>query len=118
MVLDSLGIHLGYLGIHADREEEAVHDLVALSALDRELVPRLGELDGLVGLCRGEPVALEAFDRPDHCYMGDAELFGEVSHPADPVCLDQIGDCLHIILSDFGGVISARSLVGSGFGSF
>lgn len=116
MVFDALGIDGGDFGIHADREKEPVHDVVAYPALIGKAPALWRELDGLVGFGRDQALPLEPLDGLDDGHMRYAELVREITHSADAAHLDQVADRFDIIFSEFGSVIFSSALVCSGIG--
>ena len=104
-MLDALRIATGVLVGDADRLQKAQHDLVASACSLGEALTFGSELDGAVGGGLKQPFRGKAGDDAAGCDVRDAHSAGKAGHAADAKLVDQIGDCLDVVLGSFERVI-------------
>lgn len=114
MVFDALGIHRCHAGIHAEGDQESIHDLMPLKAGGGETTSPGGEMNRFSRGLLHQAVPLQSFDGANHRHMRDAEALGKVGHSTPVVTRSDLGDRLAIVLGDLRSVIVPGALVTGG----
>jgi hypothetical protein len=111
-MLDPFGIDPGRRRRNPQFDEEVLDDAMFPAAFFRELLAGLGQKDRAIRLLRDELLILQSAESFGDSSVGDAKVLGYIRRSCFAFLVDEIGDQFHVILGDFGLVISARALKG------
>lgn len=106
-MLDPFGVGSGHGRRDTQSLKKGNHCFVPSLHHGGELPPFFRQKNGPIRLCRHQSLALKALYGTDNSDMSDSQNPCKIGGPSLPTVLDEIGDCLYIILRPFLGMLNA-----------
>ncbi len=118
MVFDPLGVVSGLFQRDPQCEQELVDGLVTLFAFLRKPFPGCGQNNGSVGFILNQSIPFQTRYRPIRSDVTDPKMARDLGQSTCAVALNQVGDRLDVILSDFRRMILADTDMRTGWAGF
>src|SRR4029078_11011012 len=86
---------------------ESLHDRMLAAPMYGELLPRIGEEYGAIGLLPDQLLVMKALQRLHHRRVRNPQALGDVGAARFAALLEEFGNQFHVVLGELGLVVRA-----------